>query len=368
MLKKQRKVYTKRQEFKFILKTGLITFAIGLIFIILAAILPKGNAKAVTFLLAFSLPGAGVIALVYAWKMYAANKDSIKKQVSVLPEIPDNWDEFVKWCVSCEYEYNNFQDDLRLGAYTLFWYNEEVLNGGHLQFFINKADWDFDKLTKLFEPLLPRRQLDNFIEAVDCYKSLKNIKTFPKTIEEYTMLEKDGIYSEYDDAYDEEQVNKALESIASKLDEILKLEENDFWKVINMLDWQNEGDDEKVLKPALEYLAQKSDKEIFKFDEILSKLLYDLDSKDLAKRVYKNKADFSEDLFLYLRCVAVVNGKDFYYKILSGERVLDSDMEFESVLYLPHDAWALKNKKNAAEYPHTTRYSYETGSNQKLWN
>ncbi|MDR1093848.1 MAG: DUF4240 domain-containing protein [Clostridiales bacterium] len=145
------------------------------------------------------------------------------------------------------------------------------------------------------------------------------------------------------------------------------MKENKFWKIIDMLDWSREGNDEEVLKPSLAYLAQMRDKEIFQFDEILSKLLYDLDSREMVERVYKNAKNFDDDLFLYLRCVAVVNGKNFYRKILSGESNVNSDMEFESLLYLPRDAWALKHKKDSADYPHQTKYCFETGSNKKLW-
>jgi hypothetical protein len=66
-------------------------------------------------------------------------------------------------------------------------------------------------------------------------------------------------------------------------------------------------------------------------------------------------------------CVAVVNGRDFYNSVLSGEKLLNSDMEFESLLYLPRDAWALKNKKDSSEYPHETAHCFETGSNKNLW-
>lgn len=37
-----------------------------------------------------------------------------------------------------------------------------------------------------------------------------------------------------------------------------KIMEEEYWKVISMLDWSHEGDDEEVLKPAVEYLATKS--------------------------------------------------------------------------------------------------------------
>ena len=44
------------------------------------------------------------------------------------------------------------------------------------------------------------------------------------------------------------------------------------------------------------------------------------------------------------------------------------DMEFESLLYVPEKAWALKHQSSAEEYPHISSLSYETGSNKKADN
>lgn len=43
-------------------------------------------------------------------------------------------------------------------------------------------------------------------------------------------------------------------------------------------------------------------------------------------------------------------------------------MEFESLLYVPEKAWALKHQSSAEEYPHISSLSYETGSNKKADN
>lgn len=41
-------------------------------------------------------------------------------------------------------------------------------------------------------------------------------------------------------------------------------------------------------------------------------------------------------------------------------------IEFEAILYVPIWAWARKHGKEAANYPHTPRFSCETGSNKKV--
>lgn len=141
----------------------------------------------------------------------------------------------------------------------------------------------------------------------------------------------------------------------------------EFWKIIKMLDWSYEGDDDKVLAPAVEYLSMLSDKDIFKFENIMAELLYNLDNKELVFELYGTTDFFSGDLFLYQRCVAIANGKGYYDSILYRGRKLDPDLEFESLLYLPRRAWEKKYGENMSEYPNLPTPSYETGSNKKLW-
>ena len=94
-----------------------------------------------------------------------------------------------------------------------------------------------------------------------------------------------------------------------------KMDENEFWKIIDMFDWDHEGDDETVLEEAVNYLSKSSNEDIFAFEDILSKLLYDLDGIEYAKNIgeyaYVDEEEFfSVDNFLYARCVVVANGRD----------------------------------------------------------
>lgn len=143
--------------------------------------------------------------------------------------------------------------------------------------------------------------------------------------------------------------------------------ERDFWKLMDKADWSNEGNDEKVLAPVIDALSKLDDKEIFGFEDIMSKLLYDIDSQEIALRLYGPELQFSEDLFLYQRCVALINGSKYYKKILTGKENLDPDKEFESILYVPHRAWGKKHEADPGDYPHFPSISYETGSNENLW-
>ena len=140
-----------------------------------------------------------------------------------------------------------------------------------------------------------------------------------------------------------------------------------FWKTIELCDWDHEGDDDLVLMPVIKYLSLKDDRDIFKFEDLMSELLFALDTKKLAKQCLRTSKYFGEDSFLYSRCVALINGVIYYEEALSGKHEEIWGMEFESLLYVSQKAWALKHQTDENEYPHIPPVSYETGSNIDAW-
>lgn len=140
-----------------------------------------------------------------------------------------------------------------------------------------------------------------------------------------------------------------------------------FWETMELCDWEFEGDDDKVLASVIAYLAKQSDDVIFQFDDLMSELLYHLDTKKLADQCRKVSGYMSADGFLYSRCVALINGPGYYEKAKAGQRKDMWDMEFESLLYVPAYAWELKYGEMGEEYPHITPLSFETGSNEEGW-
>lgn len=148
-----------------------------------------------------------------------------------------------------------------------------------------------------------------------------------------------------------------------------KMDENEFWNIIEIFDWENEGDDEKVTSEAMNYLSKKSNEEIFEFYEILSKHLYDLDGIEYARNIGEesysdDSSRFSADWFLYTRCVVVANGRDFYYEVLGDPTRMPKDLEFESLLYIACDAF---EKKNGDVFDYVAKYDFETFSNKDKW-
>ena len=144
--------------------------------------------------------------------------------------------------------------------------------------------------------------------------------------------------------------------------------EKSFWEIMGILDWKHAGDDDRVIKPAVTYLSKQNDDFIFRFEEQMAEYLFAIDGRKWADSYRKGAGGFfSDDGFLYCRCVAIVNGEEFYHSVLNTADELNGGLEFESILYVPRIAWAKKHKCQVDEYPYITKTSYESGSNEEMW-
>jgi len=147
------------------------------------------------------------------------------------------------------------------------------------------------------------------------------------------------------------------------------MSEEEFWSIIELLDWKHQGNDKEVLAPAIKALAAKSKTDICRFEERFAYLLYQLDTKAHASNIgadsYDPESDsVSADGFLYARCVVVANGREFYEAVLKDPTKMPKDMEFESLLQLASGAYELKTGE---DFEYSTGCSYESFSNQAGW-
>lgn len=137
-------------------------------------------------------------------------------------------------------------------------------------------------------------------------------------------------------------------------------EEAWFWGLIELLDWEREGDDDKVVEPIISHLAQETDEKIFLYQDIQAKKLYDLDTPDHYERI-GHGADGS----LYARAGIVANGRTFYQACLFHPENIPEDMPwFERLLYLAETAYERKHGKEMERIP---TYIFETRWNQEAW-
>ena len=152
-------------------------------------------------------------------------------------------------------------------------------------------------------------------------------------------------------------------------EKIPNFSEADFWKVIGMLDWSHEEeDDDAVLAPAVDYLSALEPAAILLFEDILAEKLFQLDKRAYAEQIgedaYRPESAFSADNFLYARACVVANGKDFYEKVLADPTQMPKNLTFEPLLSLAGRAY---QKKTGEEFDYFPTTMYETFSNPEGW-
>ncbi|MCD0460766.1 DUF4240 domain-containing protein [Roseiconus lacunae] len=149
------------------------------------------------------------------------------------------------------------------------------------------------------------------------------------------------------------------------------MNETKFWKIVSLFDWNQTGDDDAVLEPAVAALADEGADGICQFAEILAQKLHALDTRRHCKACYAGEADpdngddyISADDFLYQRCVVVANGKDFFEEVLCDPSEFPQDLEFEALLSLTDSAY---ERATGEEFDHCTAVSYESFQNHEGW-
>ncbi len=149
------------------------------------------------------------------------------------------------------------------------------------------------------------------------------------------------------------------------------LDEQQFWKIIQLLDWDEQGDDDAVMAPALAALAEMDELDICEFDSLLCEKLHALDTRAHCRACYAGELDpddgddyISADDFLYARCVVVANGFEFYSKVLADPTQMPQDMEFEALLSLAAEAY---EQKTGQSYDFVPAISCESFQNEEGW-
>jgi Protein of unknown function (DUF4240) len=145
--------------------------------------------------------------------------------------------------------------------------------------------------------------------------------------------------------------------------------EDDFWDIIERLDWDRTGDDEQVVEPAVVALSRRSVSDIRSFEDLLAVKLHALDRESHARQIGEESYrgpdhHFSPDTFLYARCCAVANGRALYQRVLTNPPLMPKDPEFESILYVAATAY---DRKTGKQFDHVTAVSYETFTNEDGW-
>ena len=150
--------------------------------------------------------------------------------------------------------------------------------------------------------------------------------------------------------------------------EAMTMSDEVFWRIIGLFNWSR-TDDDTITGPAVKALATMDDNAIFKFDDILSVKLRELDTRAHCNACYAGElnpdnGEISADDFLYSRCVVVANGREFFIFIRKEPVKMPQDMEFEQILTLAESAF---EKKSGKSYGHVSPVSYESFQNETGW-
>ena len=141
--------------------------------------------------------------------------------------------------------------------------------------------------------------------------------------------------------------------------------DDDFWQLIDLLDWSDEADDAKIVGPVVTALEQQPLPQIYRFLDILSEKLWHLDTRAHAQVFLddpEEEGQLSSDDFLYARCAVVANGKLYYDKVLQDPTKMPKDLTFEPLLYIARRAYMHKTGKDLLVRP---SFDYETYSNKE---
>lgn len=149
---------------------------------------------------------------------------------------------------------------------------------------------------------------------------------------------------------------------------VQRMNEEQFWQIIDLLAWEAGDDDDAILAPAVERLQQFSEEDIFRFQDILAEKLFLLDTQAFAEQLGEGRfggdQHFSVDVFLYARACVVANGQAFFRQVLQNPAKMPKEYTFEAILYLAQEAF---ERKTGQDWTYLPQKSYETFSNREGW-
>ena len=179
----------------------------------------------------------------------------------------------------------------------------------------------------------------------------------------------DSLSDGFIDTLREHHPHASLEIRVKKYKDTVGLTEKKFWEIISSFDWSDAENDSAVIQPAAEILAGLLVRNIYEFQDILSRKLHALDTRAHAENTGENSwrdvnSDFSADEFLYARCCCIATGKEFYEIVLNEPVLMPKNLSFESLLRVAHEAYF---KKTGKQFRYVPIFNIETFSNKKGW-
>jgi hypothetical protein len=143
------------------------------------------------------------------------------------------------------------------------------------------------------------------------------------------------------------------------------LSEEQFWTLIDALDWSQKNTFDK-LNPSVLLLVGMPIANIYLFADKLAEKLYTLDTRAHGNTYLAQQEDdyLSVDDFLYNRCAIVAEGKDYFEKVVKNPLLFDSKLSFEALLSIAPQAYFKKTGRN---FDYQPICNIETYSNTLGW-
>lgn len=148
------------------------------------------------------------------------------------------------------------------------------------------------------------------------------------------------------------------------------MDDREFWTLVSLVRRDPPARDQAAFAPLEEELGKRGEAEIKRFEDILARLLYDLDRSELAATPSAATGlPLSDDSFLYCRAAVVLAGERAYRSVLEDPEKFrryteDGGPEAEFLLYAAQHAYESSTGK---EWEHVGPVDYETGSNPDGW-
>ncbi|MDZ4835658.1 MAG: DUF4240 domain-containing protein [Candidatus Melainabacteria bacterium] len=142
-----------------------------------------------------------------------------------------------------------------------------------------------------------------------------------------------------------------------------------FWQLVDLFNWDEEGNDTKVIEPCVDALSALTDEDICGFQETLHDKLFQLDAEKYARHIgresYRSQQEyFSKSWFLNVRCCAIANGEDLFDDIVDTAENMPKDLGFRAICRVAPEAYY---KKTGQKLTYSPTKSSETFSNRAGW-
>ncbi|WP_159888758.1 DMP19 family protein [Paenibacillus puerhi] len=106
------------------------------------------------------------------------------------------WNSYIHFIATTPYEELN---DVQRVAHLCFWYDSEVQNGGHLQYFENRRALYIEETLKSLSIVKGYEQKEILQKAYKQYRS--KFRTIIRTVQEFVNTAREGEYEELDNTY-----------------------------------------------------------------------------------------------------------------------------------------------------------------------